>query len=267
MTNEPMRHAETLSRAQKQELQRLHSRHGRRKAGAFLVEGLRCCREAVRHRPDWLRYAVCSDELDAPDLLAELQAAGVVVTRAPAAEVAKLSATESSPGILLVARRPSLQQAPTQRDPFLLVLDRIADPGNLGTILRTAWAVGLRQVALTAGAADPLAPKVVRAGMGAQFAVTLCAGGDLSAMLAAAAEAGYRRCYVTAGDGDCGVFSEAFELSGSVLVLGNEAHGSAVPEQAASVSIPMPGGAESLNVAQAATVFLCEALRRGILPP
>ena len=142
---------------------------------------------------------------------------------------------------------------------FLLVLDRLADPGNLGTILRSAEAAGVDAVVLTPGSVDPYNPKVVRASAGALFHVPV-----VTASIEEVAAAGYRVIGTSSHQGDR---HTAADWAGDVaLVMGNEAHG--LPEDAPVgtwVRIEHRGRAESLNVAMAATLLAfaaCDARAR-----
>ena len=166
--------------------------------------------------------------------------------------------------MLLVLRRP--EPAPASVEvPFFLVLDRIADPGNLGSVLRSCHAVGLRQVFATAGTTDAWGAKAMRAGMGAQFHVALSIFDDVVAVRDWLATVADCDIWLTSPHAGIDCFDDAFALTGNVLVMGNEAAGTGNVEGARHVNIPMPGTAESLNVAQATTVLLFEAVRRGIL--
>jgi TrmH family RNA methyltransferase len=217
-----------------------------------------------------LEFAVGSqtfaDSAEAVPIRGQLQAAGKPLVIVPDAEFAKLTATENPQGILCIFRAFA-EPAPAAvlADPFVLVLDRVMEPGNLGTILRTAWAVGLKEAWYTAGTTDPFGPKAVRAGMGAQFALALRGFADLAAARDTLRACGGGRfwCSVPGRGVDC--FSAEFALSGGAVVIGNEANGVGEVEGAEFVTIPMPGQAESLNAAQAATILLFEAVRRGIL--
>ncbi len=259
-----------LTRNQEKLILQVHSKHGRRKAGHFLAEGLRCCEEGVRRRPAELEFAVGSETFaasaEAAAVLGLLRDAGKPFETVPDAAFAKLAATENPQGVLCVFRTFA-EPAPATalRDPFALVLDRVTEPGNLGTILRTAWAVGLKEVWYTAGTTDPFGPKAVRSGMGAQFALELRAFADLAAARDALHACGGNQlwCSVPGRGVDC--FSPAFAIPGGAVVIGNEANGVSAVDGADFVTIPMPGQAESLNAAQAATILLFEAVRRGIL--
>ncbi|HUF99529.1 MAG TPA: RNA methyltransferase [Ilumatobacter sp.] len=138
---------------------------------------------------------------------------------------------------------------------FVLVADALADPGNLGTILRSSEAAGVDAVVLTPGSVDPFNPKVVRASAGAIFHLPV-----VTATFADVRAAGLRTIGSSSHLGDS--HSEA-DWSGRVaLVMGNEAHG--LPEDSpvdSWVRIEHQGRAESLNVAMAATVLVFEAAR------
>lgn len=260
-----------LTHRQRKELGQLQSRHGRRKSERFVAEGLRACSEALYQRPDWLDFLVCSQSFAAdPDhdnLLrrARTAASGAAVEVVPDREFETLAATETPQGVLGVLHRPETGVPETVADPFVLVLDRIREPGNLGTILRTAWAVGLSSVWLTEGCADPFGAKVVRAGMGAQFSLRLVLAGDLAAVREQLAARGRQPLYLTVPKASLSCFAAGFDLTGAALVIGNEADGIADLTLGPLVTIPMPGKAESINAAQAATVLLFDAVRRGIL--
>jgi TrmH family RNA methyltransferase len=184
-------------------------------------------------------------------------------------EFAALAATTNPQGILCILNRPPADVPLPQvlRPPFVLVLDRVGEPGNLGTILRTAWAVGLQQVWFTNGTTDPFGPKAIRAGMGAQFALDLREYPGLPEIRTALQRLGLERLWLAVPRGGVSCFAGEFDFRGSGLVIGNEATGVTACAGAETVTIPMPGMSESLNAAQAATVLLFEAVRRGFLPP
>lgn len=245
----------TLSKRRTQLLQRLQTRHGRRKTPFFLCEGRRVCAEARQHRPDAIEFVVVADGADADAWQ------GFDCCRVEPDALDALGQTESRAGVLLVAHRPACTPA-LATDRCVPVLDGVRDPGNAGTILRTAWALGLPAVAWTGGTCDLFNPKVVRAGMGAHFALDLPRFDDLTQLHTHAPE---RNLWVAAPHEGLSCYDDTFAPAGGFLVFGNEAHGATPPPAAAAVTIPMPGDAESLNVAQAATVLLFEAQRRNRL--
>jgi TrmH family RNA methyltransferase len=173
-----------------------------------------------------------------------------------------LADTETPQGILVVLPIPDLHCDAAA--PFTLIPDGIRDPGNLGTMLRTAWAAGVSQVLLPPGTVDYTNPKVVRAGMGAHFYLPIhrATWEDIHTGLGATevwlAEAGPGTPY------------DAVNWRGRVaLVVGGEAEGASSEGRALAadqhVTIPMAPGVDSLNAAMAAVIVLFEAARqRGI---
>ena len=259
-----------LSEREQRLIASLADRHQRRKQPYFVADGLRVCREAVMRRPEWARLLVLTEAFaDSPQGRAFLELPPVGRLRrevVPSAVFARLVETESPQGVACLLERPAPREATELPQPFTLILDRVAEPGNLGTILRSAWAVGLRRLWLVRGGADPFAPKVVRAGMGAQFALDFAWFNSLADARERLLHLGGQRLWCTEETADISVFDERrFDLRNAGLVIGNEANGISDTTLGTPVTIPMPGHAESLNVAQATTVFLFEAVRRGLL--
>lgn len=143
-----------------------------------------------------------------------------------------------------------------------LFLEGIQDAGNIGTMLRSAAAFGVRQAVLGPGCADAWSPKVLRAGMGAHFALDIVESADLAAAIGQFG--GTVACTVARG----GISIAQADLSGRVgWIFGAEGQGvskTLAARATLKVSIPMPGGAESLNVAAAAAICFYEWGRRGI---
>jgi TrmH family RNA methyltransferase len=245
----------TLSNAQAKIIRQLSSRHTRRKSPFFLVEGLTVAREALQRRPDWLEFAVVEEGCaEAADLVPGACTDG-------ASRFSDLSQTENPQGIILVMRRPE-NVAVNIGDPFVLALDRVGDPGNLGTLMRTAWACGLQGVAVTNGTTDPFGPKAIRAGVGAQFALSIHFAADLQALWRGS---GADKLYIADAHIGCSCFDDAFDIAGSVVAVSHETAGVSQIDGADRVTIPMPGNAESLNVSQAGTILMFEAVRRGLM--
>ncbi len=241
------------------------SRHNQRKSPYFVAEGLRCATEAIQRKAEWIAGAVISSQV-APDIRERfetaLAAAGLYADYMDGGEFASIAQTEGSQGVLCLLKKPTALPAPRLCRPCNIILDQVREPGNFGTILRTAWALGIDQVWTTSGSADAWSPKVVRSGMGAQFAIDVIQFPDLPAAADCFRELGGGEVWCAMMDGEASLFSPAFTPVGGLIVMGNEGHGITHPEVGRGVSIPMPGAAESLNVAQAATLLLYEALRR-----
>ena len=238
----------------------LSNRHYRKKTGLSLVEGLRCCREASLHIPDSIRYYFCTEAFASSSSFISLSTLKPIVLAD--AQFSALSETESPQGVIFIIATPVLSPATSLSRPFTLILDNVADPGNMGTILRTAWAVGLDAVWLVKGSCEPFSPKCLRSGMGAQFSLTINFFDSLSDAVSTARGLGTAEVWCTLPGSGISLYDPHFVLVNSTLIIGNEANGISIPSIGRAVTIPMPGHAESLNAAQAATVFLVDSLRQ-----
>jgi TrmH family RNA methyltransferase len=200
-----------------------------------------------------------------PAALAELRRREVPVRRMAAELVASLSETETSQGLLALARRPSSDEEEVFRrtPPLVLVADAVQNPGNLGGLLRTAEAAGASGAILSAGCADPFSWKALRGSMGSAFRLPHLRGGPIDQVLDALEARGIA-VLATAADGERR-YDEA-DLRGPVaLVVGGEGAGlsAAVRERAAArLRIPLEEPVESLNVGVAAALVLFEAARQ-----
>ena len=232
----------------------------RRQAGLALIDGLHLL-DSYRQRIGAPHQVVVSSTAQ--------RRAEVVTTLArfpavPCLELSdalfrRLSPVDTPTGILAVIPIPASRPLPENPEPCVLLED-VQDPGNLGSILRSTAAAGIRQVYLSSHCADLWSPKVLRAGMGAHFHLECFAGVDLDGF--AASFPG--RLIATDLKAHQSIFQA--DLSGLVgLIFGNEGAGLSPALKAAAatlVNIPMPGQTESLNVAAAAAVCLFERVRQ-----
>ncbi len=235
--------------------------------------------------------------VEGPRLLAEALAASLVVGEVFAEEdrlwpgatllrpgtLDRLGDAVTSQGLLAVVEAPPLllrgsDRLPTgppqgwgldqrwraRQDPLVFVLADVADPGNAGTILRSAEAAGADAVVFAGRSVDPLSPKVVRSAAGALFRVPIACSEDVGEVLDWAQEQGLHS-WATVAEGGTDLYEASLD-GGLAVVLGNEAHGldAAVMHRLAPrhLAIPMAGQVESLNVAMAATVIGFEVWRR-----
>lgn len=169
-----------------------------------------------------------------------------------------LAETKTPQGILATAEIKVQTVQEFKQDGLVLVCDRIQDPGNLGTIFRTAHAVCANGVILIKGCADPFSSKTVRASMGSVFAVPIALVENMPKM------DGYIAFCGTLSPKSESLYETAFPEK-SMLVLGNEANGASAEIIEACqkhILIPMPGGAESLNVATAGAIMMYEYYRQ-----
>ncbi len=267
MAPRPVRDVRPLS-ARNPRVQRLarlaRRREERDLQRAFVVEGPSLVRAAIDAGAPVREVFVDRDALDRPPV-GELLAAvppGADVWSVSAAVLDRAGDAVTSQGAVAVVDRVEAPWPSPDRTSFVLVLVEVSDPGNVGTLIRSAAAAGAGAVVVVGGA-DPAAPKVVRASAGALFGVDVVAATDADEALHHLASAGYRTLATDVHRGDP---YDAVDLTGPVaLLLGNEARG-LDPEVAdradGRVTIPMAGPTESLNVAMAGTVVCFEVLRQ-----
>jgi TrmH family RNA methyltransferase len=231
----------------------------RREANAFVAEGVRLVEEALA--AGWpFRFVLFSEAVSerARALLVNLEAAGVETEPVSARLLDDLSDTGNTQGLLAVLDLPA-SGVPLSTFDFILIPDQIRDPGNLGTLLRTAAAAGVQAVFLPPETTDAFAPKVVRAGMGAHFRLPIL---SLTWDEIRARTSGLR---ILLADMDGVPCWESDLRAPLALIVGGEAEGASAPARdlaAATVSIPMPGGVESLNAGVAGAVLMFEAVRQ-----
>ncbi len=233
-------------------------RRARQREGLFVVEGTRWLAELVHggHEAAFVLYtSAWAQTGPAGRLLAQLDAPAYAVTEAVLASV---SDTESPPGALAVLPRPVLSW-PAPPD-LVLILDQLRDPGNLGTILRSAAAAGCDGVVIAPGTVDPYNPKAVRASMGAllRLPVAQLNWAEIAPRVSPLA------VFLAAADG-ARIYTTVDWSAPSALIIGGEAAGpsSAAHSLArARIRIPMRSTTESLNAAVAASVILFEAARQ-----
>jgi TrmH family RNA methyltransferase len=227
-------------------------------ARQFIAEGVRLIEEALNARvvPALaLHTARIEDDARARALLERLRAATPEVFGVSDAVMQAIASTATPQGIVAVV--PFIELPMPTKPQFVLILDAVRDPGNVGTILRSACAVGVDAIFFAHGTADPYNDKVVRAGMGAHFRAPLRVA---SWQQIADAIHDIPRVYLADARGEI-VYTRADWSRPVALIVGGEAEGASDDAKkiaTARVAIPMRGGAESLNAAMAATVLLFE---------
>ena len=229
---------------------------GYRKLGEVWLEGEHLCAAFVQRGGRPLQAIVSSEGWQQP-ALRELAGHAAAVAVVPGELMAALSALESPPAIGFVVATPT---APAiTPDAPSLVLDRLQDAGNVGSILRSAAAFGFTQVVALKGTAALWSPKVLRAGMGAHFGLRLVEGVEADALAAL-------RVPLLATSSHAARSLHEVDLPWPCAwVMGHEGQGvSSALERRCSMTlrIPQPGGEESLNVAAAAAVCLYESARQ-----
>lgn len=248
---------------------RLQRRRDRDAAGRFLAEGPQAVREALARAGTVTELFGTPAALDRyPDLAAQAAHADVPVSEVTDEGLAALAETVAPQGLVAVCRHLDvpLETALAHGPRLVAVLAEIRDPGNAGTVLRTADAAGAGAVIFAGDAVDPYNGKCVRASAGSLFHVDLVRAADPAAAIDALRAAGLTVLATTGyGDSDLDDLIDYGRLAApTAWLFGSEAHG--LPEELtaaadARVRVPLHGRAESLNLAAAAAVCLYASAR------
>lgn len=246
-----MEHITSLKNPKVAAWKALKDRKGRRESGCFLVEGRKMVEEALKSAFD-VETVLVQEGMELPDGLT------MPVYELPAHVLAAVCDTKTPQGIAAVVR----MKEQSALGKHIVVLDGVQDPGNVGTIIRTADAAGLDGVLLSTQCADVFSPKVLRATMGSIFRMNLRTTDDLPGELTKLREKGYS---ILSSQLDGTPFYEREKVAEQfALIIGNEGNGVSEQVQQTTthrVRLPMRGGAESLNAAIAAAIMMYELMR------
>lgn len=235
------------------QLSRLNTASGRRESGLFLVEGQKLCMEAIHS--DFKIECLLMTERVAETFDHSTYKGRVLLISEPVAK--KLSSMDTPPGIFAVAEQQ--ERCSNEIPRFILALDHISDPSNLGAILRSAEAFGVDTVYLSEGCVDFYSPKVIRAAMGSAFRIAVQKG-DLPSYLMQQKQKGYH-IFGAGLDRNFKLLGDISFAEPSIMIIGNEANGLTNEVMNCcdhGVFIPMLGKNESLNAAVAASIILWE---------
>ncbi len=235
----------------------LSSAKGRREEGCFVCEGVRLCRDAVLSGAGILCFC-CTEQAYSKNVEAAemISSAAEKTVRVSPSLLSKLSDTDNPQGFLCIVRM-NARAAEITPGRCYAALERIQDPSNLGTILRTAEALGISGVILSGDCCDIYSPKVVRGSMGAVFRLPFIIKGDFTEYIRSVSDDNIRTFASTPRNA---VSIEKADFSaGGIMLIGNE--GSGLCEETIDactdrVMIPMLGRAESLNASSAASILL-----------
>jgi len=233
----------------------------------LLAEGERLVEELIRSGLILTQaFHVAQPNERTAAMLAVLHSSLVECFPASDAVMRAISDTVHPQGIVTIARRPehrSLHDLPLGESTLCIVLDAVQDPGNVGTIIRSAEAAGAAAVIALSGTADAFSPKVLRSAMGSAFRLPVIRCGDMDELFGWAEAAGF---VTLAADGEAALTHVNHDWKRrTLLVLGNEAKGvspALLSRCSVRVRIPMCEPVESLNVASAAAVLMFEAARQ-----
>jgi RNA methyltransferase, TrmH family len=244
-------------------VRKLHSGQHRRRTGRLLIEGVRLVSDALQSGldPDEVFYApdLVSHSTDSEELLDRLRDRAIPCTTVSPPVLASLSQTVTPQGIVAVVQAPRLPVP--QHLTLVLLLDGVSDPGNAGTLLRSAEAAGAEFVLFGPGSVDPFNDKVLRAGMGTHFRLPLSSCSTWEETVSHLREG--IELYVAETSAAIS-YDEVDWTRPAVLIVGSEAHGPSAEARSAAtaISIPMHGPVDSLNAAMAGTIILFEAARQ-----
>lgn len=231
----------------------------RKKNQLFIVEGIRAVQEIPPHIT--MKYLIVSDQLDEA-VYSTLAVREVLVL--PEGLFSEISDTQTPQGMMAIVKMPilSLEEMSISDEPYLL-LENLQDPGNLGTIIRTAHAFNFKGVFITKGSVDLYSPKVVRSTMSSLFYMPIITDYTIEEYITYLKEQGIT-LYTTALTKTAKPIQETKFEKRMALIIGNEGNGVSpycLEETDHTVIIPMPGGAESLNASIATAVCMYEIIR------
>jgi RNA methyltransferase, TrmH family len=241
----------------------IEKRKAREETQAFVLEGVRLVEEALQNGwlPELVLYSAQVSQRGMEAIRA-FKDRGVEVIEITSKLMDGLTGTETAPGLLAVM--PIQKLTPPSRLDFVLIADNLRDPGNLGTLLRTAAAAGVQAALLSPGTTDPFAPKVLRAGMGAHFYLPIfqTSWEEIRRVCKRAVQP----MQVYLAEASEGSASWDLDLRQPLaIIVGSEAEGASQEARALAnqnITIPMPGKSESLNAAIAAGILLFEVVRQ-----
>jgi TrmH family RNA methyltransferase len=247
----------------------LKTKKGRRKHRLFLAEGPHLLEEALVSNFEVKHIITKGEVLPDTALLEVVKKRGIPISSVSPYLYKDLSETDTPQDVLGLISLPIEDvEFPEVKEKYLgLILHQIQDPGNLGTIIRTSWAAGIKDIFITPGTVDPYSGKVVRASQGGIFNVRIISS-PLHAILSWATM-GRIKIWAADPQGTHLYFQQDFTDS-TMFLLGNEARGFGFPDNSFKESldylrIPLPGGAESLNVAISAGILIYDAIRQRLI--
>ncbi len=227
----------------------------------FIIEGVKLLKEALNEKVT-IKNIIISEEAIKQKTIEKELLKKIDYIQVPESIFKLISNVENPQGILAVIKKNSNSDIIDEKSDFILALDDIQDPGNLGTIIRTADSINLKQIIVSKGTADAYNPKVIRSTMGAIYRVKIIETENLLETLKNLQKKKYK-IVVTSLDAKKTIFNT--NLNKSVIVIGNESNG--VSKKIIDIAdektiIPMEGKTESLNASVATGIILYEYIRQ-----
>lgn len=239
---------------------KLKQKKYRDEQGRFIIEGIRLIEEGIRE--GLVDYILYSSKLMDTNGAGRIESSGVKMYEVSHDILKELCDTQTPQGAAAVAVKPGGLSEDIKGD-FIIIADGIQDPGNLGTIIRTADAAGGDGVILLKGTVDAYNPKTLRSTMGSVFHIPIICYDDLENLVDSLKEKGFF-IYASSLEDSETIYNSDFKGK-TAIVIGNEANG--IPKEHVKlcthkIKIPMPGRAESLNAASAAAIIMYEVVRQ-----
>ena len=245
-------------------IRKLKEKKFRDQNNEYIIEGLKMVEEAIQEKAQIKNIIICDDCEKTgsipKDLMYEIAKYNCISVTKKIFEL--LTEVKTPQGIIAVVEKQSATNQIDYSQDIIIALDDLQDPGNLGTILRTADSANLNQIILSKNSVDVYNPKVVRSTMGAIFRINIIEVENLAETLKEIKKNKFK-VMVTALDGKKSIYEA--DYSKNVIVIGNEANGVSAEVQKIAdekVIIPMLGKAESLNASVAASIIIYEYVRR-----
>lgn len=249
------------------DIKALHLKKNREAQNLYFVEGIRFVKDAIDNGQTIVKVVI-SDKLESLNggnrLIEKVNTVCSDVYLVPEKLFKEISDTQTPQGILAVLQKREFEFGTViEQGTSVVVLDSLQDPGNVGTIIRTADAAGVSAVILTKGCVDIFSPKVLRSTMGSIFHMPIFEGVQINETIGLLKKSGYK-IIAAHLEGKNNYYDEELTCK-SAIIVGNEANG--ISDETASISdklvkIPMPGKAESLNAAVAASIMIYEIVRQ-----
>ena len=246
-------------------IKKLKERRVRDKEGLYILEGLRLIEEAIKAKVEIENIIISKDYEDKfEDFLIKSNTLNIKTNILSNNLFTQIASTENPQGIIAIAKKKDNEK--TLSGDFYLICDKVQDPGNLGTIIRTAHAAGVNGIILTKGTVDIYNDKTIRSTMGSIFYIPIFYDDKNYSIIKSLKEDGFNLVATSLAESK-NFFEE--DLKGkTILAVGNEGNGISdeLFELAdKKVKIPMPGGAESLNVSIATSIILFEKVRQNLI--
>jgi len=235
----------------------LHTTNGRKKQGLYFIEGERIVSDTIKFSSEQVEFIIFTNSFYSSQSNLKEFEQKFTCYNIPDFLFEEITDTKTPQGILAVLRYPENKLSNFENDKRILILDRLQDPGNMGTIIRTAEAMGINSIFITKGCTDLYSPKVLRSAMGSAVRTNFYYIDSINDILNLKTK-GYK-LYAAALSDNAIFLEDAKPFDKTAIIIGNEANG--ISDEILDISdyiikIPMTGNIESLNAAIAASIVM-----------